>query len=407
MTLKILHVLDHSAPLHSGYAFRTAAILREQRALGWTGVPVTGVKQEGCTVAEEVVDGVRYFRTAPPAGPLGRWPVVREAAGVRQLERRVLEIALREKPDLIHAYSPVLCALAAGRAARSLRLPFVYEVRALWEDAAVDHGTQRAGSLRYRATRSLETRAARGADALTVICDGLRREFVARGVPAERITVIPNAVDTEQFTPEGTRDEVLAKELGLNGSPVLGFIGSFYGYEGLPILLRGFALLLEREPEARLLLVGGGPDDDLLRALARELGIGERVVFTGRVPNRDVNRYYDLIDLLVYPRRSTRTTEMVTPLKPLEAMAQGRLFAASDVGGHRELIRDGETGVLFRAEDPASLAETVGRLWSERDRWPALLSTARAFVERERRWASSVRRYEAVYAGALERNRAR
>jgi glycosyltransferase involved in cell wall biosynthesis len=120
-------------------------------------------------------------------------------------------------------------------------------------------------------------------------------------------------------------------------------------------------------------------------------------VFAGRVPNADIHRYYGIVDVLAYPRRSMRLTELVTPLKPLEAMAQGRLLVASDVGGHKELIRDGETGVLFRAGSTASLADAIVRLLEQRDRWPSLRDQGRRFVERERTWAASVSGYRTVF----------
>ncbi len=404
MSLRILHVLDHSVPLHSGYAFRTLAILREQRALGWTPIPLTGVKQGGGAETEETVGDFRFHRTRPASGPLSRLPVLGELGGVERLARRIRDVAAGASIDVIHAHSPVLGAMAAHRAARSLRLPVVYEVRALWEDAAVDHGTQRRGSLRYRATRWLEGRAVRRAAAVTVICEGLRREFVSRGVPESKITVIPNAVNVDDFRPGGTRDEALARRLGLDGARVLGFIGSFYSYEGLRLLVEAFPRILAQVPNARLLLAGGGPEDAALHEAARALGIADRVVFAGRVPHADVGAYYDLVDLLVYPRLSTRTTEMVTPLKPLEAMAQGRVFLASDVGGHRELIEDGKTGVLFRAGDVEALAAAAVGLLRDEARWPALRAAGRAFVERERTWAASVRRYEGVYAAAMEQH---
>jgi PEP-CTERM/exosortase A-associated glycosyltransferase len=277
----------------------------------------------------------------------------------------------------------------------------VYECRAFWEDAAVDHGTSRPGGLRYRLTRAHETHVFRGADAVTCICEGLRRDIVARGIPAEKVTVIPNAVDVEAFSMARSADRQLAGSLGLAGRPVIGFIGSFYAYEGLALALDALALLRPRMPELRLLLVGGGPQEAALRHKVGRLGLAEAVVFTGRVPHGEVARYYDLVDAFVYPRLSMRLTDLVTPLKPLEAMAQGRLVLASDVGGHRELIRDGETGVLFRAGDASALAEGVESLFADRDRWPAMQAAGRRFVEQERNWRASVARYEAVYARAL------
>jgi glycosyltransferase involved in cell wall biosynthesis len=149
----------------------------------------------------------------------------------------------------------------------------------------------------------------------------------------------------------------------------------------------------------KVLLVGGGSHEPALRERVKALGLDTRVVFAGRVPNADVPRYYDLIDALVYPRRSMRLTELVTPLKPLEAMAQGRMVVASDVGGHRELIADGETGHLFAADNADTLAAVLDRVLAARDAWPAMRARARAFVERERSWDRSVALYRDVYRG--------
>jgi glycosyltransferase involved in cell wall biosynthesis len=178
---------------------------------------------------------------------------------------------------------------------------------------------------------------------------------------------------------------------------VLGFIGSFYTYEGLALLLAALPAMLAGETRIRILLVGGGPQEASLRRFAASLGVEDKVVFTGRVAHNEVQRYYDLIDVLVYPRLSMRLTDLVTPLKPLEAMAQGRLLVASDVGGHRELIRDGETGVLFKAGDADALARKVLDLLADQPAWPRLRTAARRFVETERNWPASVGRYRLVY----------
>lgn len=396
MSLRILHVLDHSIPLHSGYTFRTLSILREQRALGWETHHLTSPKQTGCNVAEEDVDGWHFFRTPAPAVGI-RLPGLAELRLMRATGRRLLEVAQRVRPQILHAHSPVLNALPALRIGRQLRLPVVYEVRAFWEDAAVDHGTTREDSLRYRLTRAIETSALRRADHVTAICEGLRSDIVARGIPADKVTVIPNAVDIDAFTVGREPDAALKARLGLDGKVVVGFIGSFYAYEGLDLLLTALQQLRQRVPEIRALLVGGGPEDAALKALAQRLGVADLVVFTGRVPHAHVQDYYDLVDILAYPRHSMRLTELVTPLKPLEAMAQGRLLVASDVGGHRELIDDGRTGVLFRAGDPQALAAAIVRLLSQRGQWPELRRAGRAFVESERNWRASVARYREIY----------
>ena len=398
MTLRVLHVLDHSLPLHSGYAFRTLAILREQRAQGWQTLQVTSPKQGATASERDVIDGWTFHRTAPPRGVLRALPGLGYAAQMNAT-RRSLERCIAEfRPDVLHAHSPVLTALPALAAGRRHGIPVVYEVRALWEDAAVDHGTTQEGSLRYRATRALETYALRRVDHVTTICEGLRGDIVGRGVDADRVTVIPNAVDADRFTLGAPADATLRRSLGLDSAKVIGFAGSFYAYEGLDLLLDAAARLLPARPDLRVLLVGGGPQDEALRAQARALGIAERVVFTGRVPQAEVQRYYSLIDVLAYPRRRMRLTDLVTPLKPLEAMAQGNMFVASDVGGHRELVRDGDTGWLCAADDVPALAGAIDRVLSSEDRWPQVRANARRFVESERTWARSVARYAAVYA---------
>ena len=396
MALRILHILDHSIPLHSGYTFRTISLLREQRKRGWETFHLTSPKQVDCTVDEEQVDGWHFYRTAA-AAPALALPGFDEMALMRALERRLFSVAQLVKPQLIHAHSPVLNAMPALKVGRRLGIPVVYEVRAFWEDAAVDHGTTREGSARYRATRWLETRALRRAQHVFTICEGLRADIVARGIAAAKVTVIPNAVDIEAFEAGAEPDAALKQRLGLGGASVVGFIGSFYAYEGLDLLLDALPRLLLRQPEVRLLLVGGGPQDAALKAQAQRLGLADKVVFTGRVPHAEVQRYYDLVDVLAYPRHSMRLTELVTPLKPLEAMAQGRVLVASDVGGHRELIRHDETGLLFQAGSAESLADALDTLLNRRDRWSALRLAGRRFVESERNWAASVAHYAGPY----------
>jgi len=403
VSLRILHVLDHSIPLHSGYTFRTLAILREQRRLGWQTLQLTSPKHQGAAADEEDVDGFHFYRTRVASGGWRSLPLLDQWSVVRDTERRLVEIIDRERPDVLHAHSPCLNGIAALRAGQRRGIPVVYEVRAFWEDAAVDHGTTTEGSLRYRLTRSMESWTLRRADAVTTICEGLRRDIVARGIPADRVTVIPNAVNPEAFPTIGAPDHELQVQLGLEQAFTLGFVGSFYGYEGLDLLLDALPGILEIEPSARVLLVGGGFEEDRLKAQAKRLGIADRVVFAGRVPHSEVARYYSLVHLLVYPRKSMRLTETVTPLKPLEAMAQGSLFIASDVGGHRELVQDGVTGYLFAADRPDALVAAVRRVFDQRSRWPELRATARRFVEVDRNWRASAVRYVDVYSSVLGR----
>lgn len=396
--MRILHILDHSLPLHSGYAFRTRSIIRAQRALGWETMHVTGSRQGPRAMADEVVDGLHFYRTQRAGGPVGRLPLVRQVEVIASLGRRLRELIPEIRPDVLHVHSPSLNALAALAEGKRFGLPVVYEVRAFWEDAAVDHGSAQPAGIRYRLSRAIETNVLGRADAVTTICEGLRGDILGRGIAPGKVTVIPNAVDLDKFSTNGPADPELKRRLGLHGACLIGFIGSFYAYEGLDVLLRAVPALVKRHPRLRVLLVGGGPQERTLRQLATELNIRDKIVFTGRVPHDQVQQYYRLLDVLVYPRLHTRLTDLVTPLKPLEAMAQGRVLAASDVGGHRELIDDGKHGILFEAGSPSALAERVGALLAQPERWPALRESARRLVETERNWPASVARYSDIYA---------
>jgi PEP-CTERM/exosortase A-associated glycosyltransferase len=395
---RILHVLDHSLPLHSGYTFRTRAILTAQQSAGWDVASITGVRQyqhgqvPGALVEE--VEGLTFHRTLGDAdgpSPLREW---RE---VGLLCDAILALHKTWPFDLLHAHSPALNGLAAARAAQKLGIPLMYEIRAFWEDAAVGNGTGSEGSAKYKLTRALENHVVAKADAVAVICEGLRGDLIARGVAADKIMVSPNGVDMEMFGDPPPRDDALAEQLGLTGQDVIGYIGSFYDYEGLDDLIAAMAFLKDAAKDAHLLLVGGGPVEGALRAQAAASPVSERIHFVGRVPHEEVERYYSLVDILAYPRKSMRLTDLVTPLKPLEAMAQGRLVAASDVGGHKELIEDGVTGTLFPADDPAGAARALDMLFSTQDKWDERRMNARSFVEKERNWQHNIHRYDPVY----------
>ncbi|WP_333571268.1 TIGR04063 family PEP-CTERM/XrtA system glycosyltransferase [Sphingomonas sp.] len=392
--MRVLHLLDHGLPLHSGYAFRTRAILKAELARGWEVAAVTGPRHGLALAGEETIDGLRFFRTRPTGSAL---PGLGEWREIDAFARRIHQVVKRFQPDVLHAHSPVLCALAGLRVRRWTGVPLLYEIRAFWEDAAVGNGTGREGSLRYRVTRALETHAVRQADAVAVICEGLRGDLVARGIDPAKIAVSPNGVDMEMFGAPVAYDGALADALGLRGADVIGFIGSFYDYEGLDVLIAAMPALVAARPAMRLLLIGGGPAEPELRAQAAASPVADRIHFLGRVPHEAVERYYSLIDVLVYPRKKMRLTDLVTPLKPLEAMAQCRLVAASDVGGHRELIADGVTGTLFPSDDWSALARALENLFSMRNQWDARRNCARAYVEAERNWRVNVAVYASLY----------
>jgi PEP-CTERM/exosortase A-associated glycosyltransferase len=393
--MKVLHVLDHSLPIGSGYSYRSRSIVTFQQRMGLEPVVVTSPKQGTKSDGRELVDGIRHYRTARSGG---RLPFVRELRLMVRLAARMAQVARAEGAEIIHAHSPSLNGLPALWVGRRLGLPVVYEVRTFWEDAAVNNGTFSERSLRYRVSRALETMVLRRAHRVVAICEGIRWEVASRGIPQGRIALVPNGVDPEWLEPRARPSDLVA-QLGLGAGPIFGYIGSFSRYEGLPFLIRAMPEILARFPGARLLLVGGGRDEETIRAAARRLG--PAVVMIGRVPQERVRDFYALLDVLVLPRRRIRLTELVTPLKPLEAMAMGIPVLASDIGGHAELVSDGETGLLFKAESRESLVEQAGRLAGDPNLRAQLSAAGRRWVEAERSWERIVARYGSIYRGGV------
>jgi PEP-CTERM/exosortase A-associated glycosyltransferase len=396
--MKILHILDHSLPLHSGYTFRSQSLFRAQRDMGYEPVVVTSPKHEASWFGEwapkEEINGFTYYRTGGVkslAIPFGT-----ETRLMRALYRRILEVAEIEKPDVLHAHSPILNAIPALWAGKKLGLPVVYEIRAFWEDAAVDHGTYAEGSWKYRLTQWLETQVCKRADHIGILCNGLKNDLIQRGIPAGKITPVFNGVNPDEFQPCPPDAEYL-QEWHLEGKKVVGFIGSFYRYEGLDLLIKAFARIADEQVNAVLLLVGGGEMKEELEQLVHQLGLAERVIMPGRIPHDRVPGTYAMIDVLAYPRYSMRLTELVTPLKPMEAMAMGKALIASDVGGHQEVIIHDKTGVLFKAGDEAALAAELAGLLADQQWRQVLQWQGSQWVLEHHTWEKTTGVYRGIY----------
>lgn len=420
--MKILHILDHSLPLHSGYTFRSQNLFRAQRKMGFDPVILTSPKHEqswkGEWAEKEIINDFTYYRTGKVSAN-GRLPVLPEIRLVRKLGQRLSDVIEREKPDILHAHSPFLNAMAATRIARQKGIPLVYEIRAFWEDAAVDHGTTAEGSWRYNLIRYMETRICRRADHVAVLCNGLKQDLIRRGIPEAKLTPVFNGINPADFktTPA---DPALMEQYGLAGKTVIGFIGSFYRYEGLDLLVKAFSKLAPKYPELVLLLVGGGEMESELKALATSLGLNSdsesqtsdlspqtsgrirgRVILPGRLPHDRVPGVYALVDILAYPRHPMRLTNLVTPLKPLEAMAMGKALVASDVGGHKELIRDGYSGRLFPAGSLDGLSNALEALITDHDRRTNLARQGQQWVVENHTWEKTTAVYEKIYKQVL------
>ncbi|MCP5156285.1 MAG: glycosyltransferase [Ectothiorhodospiraceae bacterium] len=408
---RILHLLENSLPhRHSGYTIRSHYILCQQRACGLDPVALTRAGfpwDMGATAVagSDTVDGIDYHRIEfPGQGDYNHHPLDRWLATYAEGAARVAE---RVRPSLLHAASNFKNALAARALADAHDLPWVYELRGLWEDTLVSKGVVGEQSERYRYFRALEDECLQAADAVVTLSQTLRESLVERGIAPEKIFVVPNGVDTEVFARRDARDPALVAALGLGPGPVFGYVSSLAPYEGLDVLLRAFVEIRRAVPTARLLVVGDGEERTRLERLSLSLGIADATTFTGRVPHDRVPDHYSVIDVFVVPRLPHRVCELVPPLKPCEAMATGRAMLMSDVRALRELVEEGRTGMLFRAGDADDLARAGIALASDPALRAALGAGAAEWVRANRRWADLVPVYHQAYAHARAAHAAR
>ncbi len=400
--IRVLQLLDHSAPLHSGYTFRSLAILRSLKALGVTIVPLTSVRQETKVgdPLEETAEGVHFYRTA--ADQSKWWMRLPFLGEILLTAQRAEQIARQHSVDIIHAHSPALHGVSAWLAARKLNIPFVYEIRSFWEDAAVEVGKTKRNSLRYRLTRAMETFVCKRANHVFPICEGLKGDLAKRDIPSDKLTTVGNAVEAERFTPI-PKDPYLRNELGIAEDTFLfGFFGSLYFYEGLQVACEAAKLLAKENPNFKILILGSGEAESYLQQLCEDPSIGSHVLLKGKVPNSQIQRYYSIVDAMLFPRLGSRLTELTTPLKPLESMAMNKLVLASDIGGHRELIRNGQTGILFPAGSAQACANAMrGAMLMDLEQRRDMLTRADRYVRVERTWLGNASLYLPVYERIL------
>ena len=402
--VRVLHVLHSSLPNLSGYSIRANYIMRCQEQLGMICDVVTSSQHPNGNSMREAIDGRNFLRT--PNQP-ERKTGLREFGMMHALKNTV-EAAVREfRPDIIHAASPVLVGLPALRVARKYKLPFVYEVRDLWENASVDRGKWKYDSLPYRGAKALETILYKKSDAIIAICEALRTEIAPRIGKNTTLHVIPNGVESSLFTSKPPVQSVL-EEWNLQDKTLLGYIGAFQPYEGLETLISAMPAIAKEIPNAHLMITGGGNAlETELREMVKTKNLSNLITFTGRVPHEVVKDMYSVVDLMVYPRISTRTTELTTPLKPLEAMALGIPVMLSSTQAMRELVRPGDTGYTFTPGDVADLAQTAIEALKTPEERSRRAKNARTYVEEERHWPTIVEGYQEIYASAIAKNRSR
>lgn len=397
-----VHYLLHSSLPYTnlGYATRTHGLLRALRDHGWDvhGVTQPGYPENVDHPDRDVVDGVPYLRL-PLDGALPHWPLSRM---VETYRGALAPVVAAERPGIVHAASNFRNGLAAVDTARRQGLASVYEVRGLWQITRLVREPEFEGSDMFALSERLEAQAATLADRTIVITRALGDHLVGLGVPEDRVVVVPNGVDTQRFRPR-ERDTALAAELGIGDRTVVGYVGGLVEYEGLDLLMEATQELRRDRDDFVVLVVGDGRSLAQLRATALERGVADTVVFTGRVPHEDVERYYSLVDIAPFPRLPERVCELVSPLKPFEAMAMGKAVVASDVAALAEIVDDGVTGQLFTKGSAPELARVLRSLLDSPEHRAAVAERGLRWVRDERDWRTLAPRVAEVYDELWER----
>ena len=442
--MRVLHVLANSPPDVNGYAVRTHGLMKAYSEL--PNIEVVGLSSpwypDRDSMAEPIeMDGITYHRCLHPArmksakGPTMKWSASRgkdriagsegfaskplwrrglsllfkplrpgwawldERIIFKHFTSRIIEVAKEESADIIHAHVPYRVGIPALRAARKLNLPFIYEMRGMWEESAVASGRWKSGGLAHRRFRRMETKVLRAADYVICISDTLREEAISRGVNEDKISVVPNAVDAEVVREESDLFHRMKEKL--EDKLVVGYIGSLRELEGVDLTAEAVSILKKKGVDVKFFVLSSESGQNELRAYCNELGIAENSHIVGPVPHDQVAPFYDLIDVFVVSRPDTRVTRLVTPLKPFEAMRSGRAVVLADLPALAEIVEDGKTGCLYPAGDAQELAETINRLLRDESTRRNLCLNAQSWVIENRTWESVVQNNTLLF---MERN---
>ena len=445
--MKVLHVLANSPPDVNGYAVRTHGLMKAYSTL--PNIDVIGLTSpwypEKDSMARSIeMDGIVYRRCLHPARMVSikeyglKWtasrgkkriagsegfaskPVWKRAASLafkplrpgwawieerilfKHFTKKIIEIAKSEKADIIHAHVPYRVGIPAMRAARELGLPFVYEMRGMWEESAVASGRWKAGGLAHRRFRRLETKALKSANSVICISETLRKEAISRGVSSEKITVVPNAVELKNDAEESELFHEM--RVKLEGKLVIGYIGSLRELEGVDLTAEAASILISQGLDVKLFVLSSESGQEDLRNYCMELGISDSSFIVGPVPHNKVAPFYDLIDIFVVSRPDFRVTKLVTPLKPFEAMRGECAVLVSDLPALSEIVNDGVTGRLFKSGDVEDLANCIEELCREGDQRKRLGQAAKAWVEENRTWSSVIDGVPSLYEELIKQN---
>jgi len=401
----VLYNPHQSLPFHtSGYATRTHGLIKALRGRGYDVQAVTRIGYP----ADTQVGGVNFDGFAHDAVPYyfdhqlgrGQWDLPIDEY-IDASANYLADHAKTLKPELIHTASNYICGMGGIEAARRLGIPSIYEMRGLWHITHWSKDESYAQTDKFALAQKLELECAAAADRVLAITGALKDWLIDHGIDGDKIYVAPNAVDLNQFQIRA-RDTDFAKLCGCDGKIVIGYIGSFVQYEGLDLLIAAVAMLPENlRVKIKLLWLGDGPVLPALLHQAAELGITDLIASLGRRPFDEVPRAYSIVDIAAFPRKGQAICEIVSPLKPFEAMAMGKAVLGSDVRPLKDIINHGKTGLLHEKDSAQSLSKALARLIEDENLRQNLGGNARAWVEETRSWDRIASDVVQVYEGLV------
>lgn len=397
--MKVLHILYQSYPNISGSSTRTKDILINQKKFGLSPICITSPFQKGEKVQNgiEMIFGIKYYRCYNNVDNYiisednkGLFSRLGKLTRILNFQKIILKIVKSESPDILHAHAMFFCAIPAIRIGRMYNIPVIYEVRSLWEDRRKDSNPF---NLYYQLEniilRAIETYCMKKANHIVSISEKLKDDIVKRGISSNKISVVGNAVDLEFIEKQNFK---INKRV--NSSLNFGYIGSISPIEGLSILIE---LFKEKFEGLNLLIYGSGKISEV-QGIITQIGNSKNIKYFGLLKREEIYKAYENIDVIINPRIMLPITDTITPLKPLEAMAFGKIVIASDVGGMKELIIDGYNGFLFKSGSILDLEYCIKRvLHLENNENESIRKNSKNFINNKKSWLINAGLYSNIY----------
>lgn len=391
--INVLQILiNYNYPL-CGYTIRSQEIVKAIKPFAQS-IIITN-QDDGNPAVVRDIKGVKVYRPFLSPVRLGKIPFLGYFLDQPIFNKKIIKRVFAENQiDLLHAHTPHDISLPAIKMAQKSGIKTIYEVRGVWEETKKITGKK--GGKKFEEMRDIETETMKKADKVIAISENLKKEIISRGIKKSKVAVVPNGVNIKDFS-RIKKDVSLAKKLRIKDKTIIGYIGTIRKLEGLQVAIKAMKKIIKDNPEIVLLIVGDGEYLSDLKQLVKKLNLQKHVIFTGEIAHSKITSYYSLIDICIYPRIDARVCHLVTPLKPLEAMAMGKFVLASDVGGLKEMVIPGVSGELFRADNELDFVEKIlyySRYPQKRER---IAGCGREWVRKNRDWQKLAKLYKKIY----------